>query len=86
MPRATGRPAFPGAETALLPLLWAALATVVPANHWPQLTFIDAFLGSGAVTAEAKARYSDGEKARQRPWQLGFLWWILWDSNPGPTD
>ena len=58
MPRATGRPAFPGAKTALLPLLWAALASVVPANQWPQLTFIDAFLGSGAGTADAKARFA----------------------------
>ena len=43
MPRATGRPAFPGAKTALLPLLWAALASVVPANQWPQL-------GSGSIS------------------------------------
>lgn len=48
-------PAYLGGKRKLAPLIFALLATRVSRSSWPQLTFVDPFLGGGSVSLLAKA-------------------------------
>jgi len=48
-------PAYLGGKRKLAPLIFALLATRVPRSGWPQLTFVDPFLGGGSMSLLAKA-------------------------------
>lgn len=49
-------PAYLGGKRRLAPVIFALLAARVPRLNWPQLTFVDAFLGGGSVSLFAKAQ------------------------------
>lgn len=51
-----GLPPYPGGKRRLAAWIFAHLAQHVPAREWAQLTFLDAFLGGGAVSLYAKAQ------------------------------
>jgi hypothetical protein len=48
-------PAYLGGKRKLAPLIFALLATRVRRSSWPQLTFVDPFLGGGSISLLAKA-------------------------------
>ena len=48
-------PAYLGGKRKLAPLIFALLASHVPRPSWPQLAFLDPFLGGGSVSLLAKA-------------------------------
>jgi hypothetical protein len=48
-------PAYLGGKRKLAPLIFALLASRVPRSGWPNLTFVDPFLGGGSVSLLAKA-------------------------------
>jgi len=50
-----GLPAYLGGKRKLAPLIFALLASRVPRSNWPNLTFVDPFLGGGSVSLLAKA-------------------------------
>jgi adenine-specific DNA methylase len=47
-------PSYPGGKRALNNWIFKHLSETVPRIHWPNLTFIDAFSGGGAVSMQAK--------------------------------
>ncbi len=51
-----GLPPYPGGKRRLVPWIFANLSKHVPAGEWSKLTFLDAFLGGGAVSLFAKAQ------------------------------
>ena len=48
-------PAYLGGKRRLAPVIFALLATRVSQSSWPQLTFVDPFLGGGSIGLLAKA-------------------------------
>jgi hypothetical protein len=48
-------PAYLGGKRKLAPVIFALLATRVPRSGWPQLIFVDPFLGGGIISLLAKA-------------------------------
>lgn len=48
-------PAYLGGKRKLAPLIFALLASHVPRPSWPQLAFLDPFLGGGSISLLAKA-------------------------------
>jgi hypothetical protein len=53
--RFSALPAYLRGKRRLCPIIFAALARVVPRERWPGLRFLDAFLGGGSVSLFAKA-------------------------------
>jgi 16S rRNA G966 N2-methylase RsmD len=51
-----GLPPYPGGKRRLVPWIFANLAHHLPAEKWSSMTFLDAFLGGGAVSLYAKAQ------------------------------
>lgn len=51
-----GLPPYPGGKRRLATWIFSHLAQHVPPSEWAQLTFLDAFLGGGAVSLYAKAQ------------------------------
>lgn len=49
-------PPYLGGKRRLIPWLFKHLAKVIPASEWSSLTFMDGFLGGGAVSLFAKAQ------------------------------
>lgn len=49
-------PAYPGGKRRLNRWIFGTLAQVVPPRRWSQLTFIDGFVGGGAVSLYAKTQ------------------------------
>jgi adenine-specific DNA methylase len=56
----SGLPPYPGGKRRLVPWIFANLANHVPTEEWSKLSFIDAFLGGGAVSLFAKAQGFSG--------------------------
>ena len=48
-------PAYLGGKRRLCPVVFALLAEVVDRHEWRRMTFVDAFLGGGSVSLQAKA-------------------------------
>ena len=55
-PYLTALPPILGSKRRLVPVIFAALATVLPQASWSSATFIDPFSGGGSVALAAKAR------------------------------
>lgn len=51
-----GLPPYPGGKRRLVPWIFAHLEKHLPAHQWQELTFVDTFLGGGAVSLYAKAQ------------------------------
>lgn len=49
-------PPFNGGKRRLAGLIFGAIDRIVPRSTWPSLTFVDAFLGGGAISLFAKAQ------------------------------
>src|SRR2546422_3622052 len=49
-------PLFNGGRRRLAGLIFGAIDRVVPRRSWPSLTFVDAFMGGGAIGLFAKAQ------------------------------
>jgi len=49
-------PNYFGGKQRLCPVIFREIAAVHPPRTWPQLTFIDAFMGAGSVSLYAKAQ------------------------------
>ena len=45
-----------GGKRKLCPIIFKQIAKHIPRNNWHRLTFVDAFLGSGAMSMYAKAQ------------------------------
>jgi adenine-specific DNA methylase len=49
-------PPYLGGKRRLCPLIFREIDRIVPRRHWPEMTFLDGFLGGGSVSLYAKAQ------------------------------
>lgn len=49
-------PPYLGGKRRLCPLIFREIHRLIPRNQWPELTFLDGFLGGGSVSLFAKAQ------------------------------
>ena len=49
-------PPYLGGKRRLCPLIFREVDRIVPRRHWPEMTFLDGFLGGGSVSLYAKAQ------------------------------
>ena len=49
-------PPYLGGKRRLCPTIFREVDRILPRRHWPDLTFLDGFLGGGSVSLYAKAQ------------------------------